>query len=83
MSRQSLCPPDPAAIELREALLAQARDLRMRSAQLHNAAHVRGTDGRLAALVGDTLANNAALIEHASDAAWRKVFGARLPEFGQ
>jgi hypothetical protein len=83
MPRSSLSSPDPAAVELREALLAQARDLRVRSAQLHNAAHVRGTDGRLAALVGDTLATHAALIEHASDAAWRKVFGARLPEIGR
>lgn len=68
----------PAAVEYREAMRAQARDLRVRSAQLHNAAGARGTDGRLAAIVGDQLAAHANLIDHAADDAWRRVFGGRV-----
>lgn len=69
----------PAALEFLGAIDDQARDLRVRAAQLYNtaAAHCGTEGGRHAALIADAMEHHASLIEATAATAWQQVFGAR------
>jgi hypothetical protein len=77
MPAPAISPADPAASEFRAALRREAASLRVRAAQMHNAARAHGANGFHAGLIGARLAGDAELLENVVDRAWARVFGAR------